>query len=265
MRPPPILRHIAIASTVAAAFLTSSVFAQSTKTIRLASLEWVPYVGAELEGEGLSGHIVTAAARQFGSSAKIEYFPWTRAMQLGVKDSNYAGYFPAYYTEERTRTCHFSAPIGRSTVGFAYLKSAPLRWETLQDMRSKRIAVVSGFSNGNAFDDLVKQGGLQVDPSPNDMLNLRKLLAGRVDTVVIDKLVMRYLLLTEPSLAQERSQFGFHERPLAELPLHVCFQKSAEGLVIQQAFNRALTSMQLRKIENDYFQLLERKSINPRP
>jgi polar amino acid transport system substrate-binding protein len=242
-----------------------SAAAQSAKTMRLASLEWIPYVGPTLEGEGLSVHIVATAARQFGSQAKIDYFPWTRAMQLGTKDPSYAGYFPAYHTEERTRTCHFSAPIGTSTVGFAYLKSAPLRWETLQDMRSKRIAVVSGFSNGSAFDDLVKQGKLQVDPSPNDMLNLRKLLAGRVDTVVIDKLVLRYLLLTEPSLASERSQIGFHERPLAALPLHVCFQKSPEGLQNQQAFNRALTSMHLRKIENDYFHFLERKLVNPGP
>jgi polar amino acid transport system substrate-binding protein len=264
MRSPFSFCYVLLAATVAAG-IPYGAAAQSAKTIRLASLEWIPYVGSALEGEGLSVHIVSTAVRQFGSQAKIEYFPWTRAMQLGAKDPGYAGYFPAYHTEERARTCHFSAPIGSSMVGFAYLKSSPLRWESLQDMASKRIAVVSGFSNGSAFDDLVKQGKLQVDPSPNDMLNLRKLLAGRVDTVVIDKLVMRYLLLTEPSLARERDQFGFHERPLAALPLHVCFQKSAEGLEIQQAFNRALTSMQLRKIENDYFQLLERKSTNPGP
>jgi polar amino acid transport system substrate-binding protein len=252
-------RHLALALALSGAVLHTA-SAQSLKTLRLASLEWAPYVGSTLEGDGLTSHIVDSAARQFGYTARVEYFPWTRAMQLGVKDAQYAGYFPAYYTDERAQTCYFSSPVGSSTVGFAYLRSVPLQWETLQDLSSKRIAVVSGFANGAAFDDLVKQGKLKVDPSPNDMLNLRKLLAGRVDVVVIDKLVMRYLLLTEPTLARERAQFSFHERALAELPLHVCFQKSPEGQDIQQAFNRALLSVQLRKLENEYFQRLERRS-----
>jgi len=226
--------------------------------MRLASLEWLPYVGTGLEQEGWSSFVADTAARQFGYRARIEYFPWTRAMQLGTRDPQYAGYFPAYYTEERARTCHFSAPIGSSTVGLAYLKSAPLQWTSMQDLVPLKIGVVAGFSNGPAFDAMVREGKLQVDASPSDMLNLRKLLARRVDTVVIDKLVLRYLLATEPSLARERSQFAFHERPLAELPLHICFQRTPAGREMQQAFDQAVQSLPLRKLEAEYFQRLEK-------
>lgn len=226
--------------------------------MRLASLDWLPYVGATLEREGWSSFVAETAARQAGYRTVIEYFPWTRAMQLGAKDSRYAGYFPAYYTEERTHHCHFSAPIGTSTVGLAYLKNTPLQWQSLQDLSSLRIGVVAGFSNGPAFDALVKEGKLTVDTSPNDMLNLRKLLARRVDAVVIDRLVMRYLLLTEQSIKREREQFAFHAKPLAELALHICFQRSPEGLAMQQAFDSAIRSLQLQKLETEYFQRLER-------
>jgi len=225
----------------------------------LASLEWLPYVGAQLDQEGWSGFVADLAARQFGYRTKIEYFPWTRAMQLGMKDPQYAGYFPAYYTEERARQCHFSAPIGSSTVGFAYLRNAPLQWNALQDLASLRVGVVAGFSNGPAFDNAVRDGKLNPDASPSDMLNLRKLLAGRVDAVVIDKLVLRYLLATEPSLARDRHQFVFHEKPLAELSLHVCFQHTERGRELQKAFDRALQGMQLRKLESEYFQQLDRR------
>lgn len=235
--------------------------AEADATMRLASLEWVPYVGSSLAHDGWSSYVADTAARQFGYHAKIDYFPWTRAMQLGTKDPQYAGYFPAYYTEERAQQCYFSTSIGTSTVGLAYLKSAPLQWQSLHDLTTRTIAVVAGFSNGPAFDAWVRQGKLTVDASPNDMLNLRKLVARRVDTVVIDKLVLRYLLATEPTLAKERDQIVFHERPLAELSLHVCFQKTPAGRALQQAFDTALHSMQLRKLENEYFQRFEHNAI----
>lgn len=223
------------------------------RIMRLASLEWLPYVGTSLDREGWSSFVTATAARQFGYRTRIEYFPWARAVQLGSRDPQYAGYFPAYYTEERAHTCHFSASIGSSTVGFAYLKSAPLQWSAMQDLSPLKIGVVAGFSNGPAFDAMTREGKLKVDTSPNDMLNLRKLLAHRVDTVVIDKLVLHYLLATEPGLAREREQFAFHDKPLAELSLHICFQRTPAGRELQQSFDQAIQSLQLRKLEAEFF------------
>jgi polar amino acid transport system substrate-binding protein len=231
--------------------------AEAPRILRLASLEWLPYVGSQLQQQGLSVFIADSAAQKFGYRIQVDYFPWVRAMQLGLRDPHYAGYFPAYYTEERARQCYFSASIGSSTVGLAYLKSTPLRWQTLQDLSGLTIAVVAGFSNGPAFDALVREGRLHVDASPSDMLNLRKLVAGRVDAAVIDKLVLRYLLLTEPSLQQDRERILFHGKPLAELPLYICFKRTPEGLALQQAFDAALHTLPLRRIESEYFQSIE--------
>lgn len=244
---------------------TWSFAAEATKTMRLASLEWLPYVGAQLEQAGWSSYVSDMAARQFGYRVAVEYFPWTRAMQLGTKDKGYAGYFPAYYTEERARNCYFSTPIGSSTVGFVYLRSNPLHWSTMQDLTALKIGVVAGFSNGPVFDAMVRDGRLRVDASPNDMLNLRKLLANRVDAVVIDKLVLRYLLASEAGLARDSDQFTFHEKPLAELPLHICFQRTPAGRDMQEAFDSAMQSLPLRKLEGEYFSRLERKLPPPQP
>lgn len=227
--------------------------------MRLASLDWLPYVSARLAQEGWSSFVADTAAQKFGYRAKIEYFPWTRAMQLGTRDTRYAGYFPAYHTEERTHTCHFSAPIGSSTVGLVFLKNAPVRWTTVQDLASLKIGAVAGFSNGPAIDSMVREGKMQLDVSPSDMLNLRKLLAGRVDAVVMDKLVLRYLLATEPSLEREKHRFAFHDKPLAELSLHICFQRTPEGRDMQRAFDRAMQTLPLRKLETEYFQRLEKQ------
>lgn len=233
--------------------------AQANGQMRLASLEWLPYVGAALDQGGLSVAVVQAATGKFGYDTKIEHFPWNRAMQLGGEDPRFAGYFPAYYTEERARLCYFSAAFGHSSVGLAYLKSQPLQWRKVADLAGMRIGVVAGYSNGGEFDALVKQGKLHIDASPGDAFNVKKMLAGRVRVAVIDKSVLRYLLLSDPDLRKERAQIVFHDNILAELPLHICFQRTPAGLKMQRAFDDGLRRIDIAKIENAYFQQLESK------
>ncbi|HLD68177.1 MAG TPA: transporter substrate-binding domain-containing protein [Pseudomonas sp.] len=222
-------------------------------TLRLASLEWLPYVGPNLPHGGLSANTAAVVAAEFGYAVAIDYFPWKRAMQVGGENSAYAGYFPAYHTDERARQCHFSKPMGHSTVGLAYLKSQPLQWATLADLSAFKLGVVLGYSNGEAFDTQVEQGLLTVESSNNDRNNLKKLLASRVRAVVIDKTVLRYLLLADEQLKKHREQIEFHPRTLAELPLHICFQRSPAGQALQQQFNAALLRINMEKVESDYF------------
>jgi len=235
--------------------------AEAPHVMHLASLEWLPYVGPGLAGDGLSGTIAATAAKQFSYTVRVDYFPWKRAMQMGGEEAGYAGYFPAYYTPKRARSCYFSAPMGNSTVGLAYLKSEPLQWQQVSDLAGMRIGVVAGYSNGKEFDALAEQGKLVLDPSPGDAINLRKLLAGRVRVVVIDKFVLRYLLLTDATLFPERERIAFHPNVLAELTLHVCFQRTPVGQVLQKNFDEALRHMDIGKIENSYFQDLENKNL----
>ncbi len=229
----------------------------SAHVLHLASLEWLPYVGPGLAQDGLSGAVAAAVAKQFGYTTKIDYFPWTRAMQVGREDESFSGYFPAYYTEERARQCHFTAPMGHSSVGLAYLNDKPLKWRTVSDLIGMKIGVVAGYSNGAEFDALVKQGQLNIDASPGDTFNLKKLLANRVQAAVIDRSVLRYLLLTDPDLTKQREKIAFHENILAELSLHICFKRTPIGLKLQQNFNAALQGVDTKKIEAAYFQQLE--------
>lgn len=232
--------------------------------MQLASLEWLPYVGHALPQDGMSAAIARAVAARAGYSIKIDYFPWKRAMQVGGGDPDYAGYFPAYHTAERARECHFSAPMGHSTVGLAIRVAEPLSWHSLDDLAKDKLGVVLGYSNGEQFDAMVRQGKLSVDASISDTVNLKKLLAGRVRAVVIDKAVLRYLLSTDPTLRTQRAQLAFDDHPLAELTLHVCFQRTAAGKKMQHAYDAALLEIDIAKIENGYFEQLERTTVAPR-
>jgi polar amino acid transport system substrate-binding protein len=234
--------------------------AEPQAPLLLASLRWPPYVGPEIAGGGLAQALVRSAARKAGYHLKVEYFPWNRTVRLGGKDPRYAGFFPAYYTEERARQCHFSTALGTSTLVLAHLRKHPVRWQQLTDLAAKKIGVVVGYSNGAQFDAMVQRGTLNVDPSPSDLLNLRKLFAQRVDAVVIDRLVLRYLLLSDPDLHAHADEVTFHERPVAELSLHVCFQRNAQGRRLQHAFNAALRTIPLPQFEREYMRTLEQRT-----
>ncbi|MDB5919036.1 MAG: transporter [Massilia sp.] len=226
-------------------------------TLRLASLEWLPYASRALPQGGVSAAVAKAVAARIGYAVEVDYLPWKRAMMAG-SGPGFAGYFPAYYTAGRARRCHFSAPIGHSTVGLAVRAGQPLHWRTLDDLVGNKLGVVLGYSNGEHFDAMVEQGKLSVDYSASDVVNLRKLLAGRVNAVVIDQGALRYLLASDPGLKAQRERLAFEDHALADLTLHVCFQRHARGQKLQRSFDAALRTTDIRKIEDQYFEALER-------
>lgn len=70
------------------------------------------------------------AARQFGYRTKIAYFPWTRAMQLGTRDPQYAGYFPACdepLAERSLHVCFQRTPAGHEKAFDQARQALPLR------------------------------------------------------------------------------------------------------------------------------------------
>lgn len=231
------------------------------QTARLASLVWMPYTGPALPQNGLSAAMADSAARTFGGRIQVDYFPWARAMKVGMQLPEYDGYFPAYYTEERTRQCHFTNPIGKSVLGLAFLKSRPLQWNALSDLSSKNIGIVHGYSNGEAFDKQVKNGQQKFDFSDTDFSNIKKLLAHRIDAAAIDKSVLRYLLATEPRLAGASELIDFHDKPLAELSLHICFKRTPAGDELRQKFDRALLQIDPQKIESEYFRQIDPQAV----
>lgn len=253
-------RHI-IAVLASCLLLALAPVLAADRPLRLASLEWAPYVGARLPSEGLTAAIVKAVARQAGLTSQISYAPWSRAVQVGSQDPAYAGYFPAYYVLARKKTCHLSGVLGHSVTGFAYLKEQPLQWQTLADLGSTKIGIVQDYANGDEFDALRSEGRLNTDTAPSDVSNLRKLLAGRVAVAVIDQEVLRYLLANEPSLQAAQGRILFHPRVLTNSSLHICFQRSAQGRELQLAFDRALARVDIRQLENAYFRQLD--SLHP--
>jgi len=242
-------RHLAAAVV---ALLTLCGAAQADNVIRFATLEWPPYVSSHLPGLGMTAKILSDIAQDRGSDARFAFLPWVRAMRYAQEDPAYAGYFPAYWTEERARTCSFSDPIGVSEVGFVQRKEAPVTWSKLEDLAGMRIGTVNGYANGAEFDALVAKGVLTTEGATEDLDNLRKVAVGHLPLAVIDHAVMDYYAATDSVVAQHRGEIEFNSKPLIEMTVHVCFKKNAEGAAFKQMFDEGLKKADLRAMQRDY-------------
>ena len=127
--------------------LTPALQAQN-KTIYMTSLEWPPYSGAKLPQQGVTIAASQAIFNAMGYDLVVDFYPWSRAVRLGLdKESKYQGYFPEYYSDELSHSCHFSEAVGSGPLGFAQLKSQPVKWQSLDDIaKLSRVGIVQDLS-----------------------------------------------------------------------------------------------------------------------
>lgn len=210
------------------------------EVLRLTTLQWPPYTGVGVPRLGTMTAVVSGAAARVGDRLELRILPWKRAVRTGEQAPGYAGYFPLYWTPERAERCHLSAPIGTSPLGFAEPADAPLSWTSPDDLAPYRLGTVEGYANTATFDRLAADGVLRVEPVVDDVTNLRKVVAGRIDGAVIDAMVMDYLVATTPDLKASADALAFNERLLEEKTLHVCFRRTPQGKAQRDRFNEGL-------------------------
>lgn len=240
-------------------FVMAAAESRAQQIIRFATLEWPPYVSSDLPEFGMTAKILRdIAIAHNGDDARFAFLPWVRAMRYGQEDPDYAGYFPAYWTVERAKTCSFSDPVGISHVGFVERKDAPVTWNELSDLAGTKIGIVNGYANGPEFDSLMAQGKLETEGAATDLDNLRKVAIGRLPLAVVDHAVMEYYAATDAVVRERRTEIQFNAKPLVDLTLHVCFKKTPEGVALKQIFDEGLRKLNLVWAQRDYLGRLSR-------
>lgn len=231
------------ATVLAAALVVASMGPGLAEELKLTTLEWPPYSGSGLPEGGTAVSTASAATAKTGDTLVHEVLPWQRAVQTGLEQPGYAGYFPEYKSASLEETCAFSDSLGDSPLGLVERKDAPLAWNAVSDLGAYTIGTVKGYVNTAEFDSLAEAGSLKVEPTTDDLTNLRKVAAGRIDAAVIDRNVMDYLLQNESSLAEAAGALQFNDKLLENKTLHVCFRKDADGMAALERFNEGLAAL----------------------
>jgi polar amino acid transport system substrate-binding protein len=234
------------------ALLTTALPAHADgQAIKLTSLDWPPFSGAQLPGLGASTAVVRAALGAAATGLEVEFYPWQRAVKTGLETSGYAGYFPEYYSDELKDKCLFSEPMGASPLGFVERKDAPVTWNSLDDLAPVVIGTVNGYVNTDDFDKRAADGRIKVEAVVDDITNIRKVANERIRLAVIDRNVFEYLLASEPSLADIRARLQFNAHPLEVKKLYICFRKDPAGVAAKQRFDQGLGKIDVQAIMTD--------------
>jgi len=222
----------------------------AAEKIVLASLEWPPYAGESLMGNGASSMIVREAFKAVGVELEIRFYPWNRLLNEMANDPTIQGYFPEY--SGRENLYNYSNSIGKSPIGFAKRTSGKTTWNTYDDLKKYRIGVVSGYINTKRFDEMVTAGEIHINRTGFDRFNLRKVLQGRVEMAVVDLNVFRYFVRTDYFLYPNRNEIEMDARLMDISNLYVCFPKTEKGERLQSLFNRGLRKVSVRALQNHY-------------
>lgn len=237
--------------------LTSSMTAAQTATkkqaatgepvVRLATLEWEPYIGTRMPDQGYAAALVRAAFADQGVKVEVEFYPWARALHL-ARTGEVDGLMPEYFDASREAEFQYSAAFPGGPLMLYKRRSDAIAFSidpvkhqdaALRALKAKRFGVVRGYLNTPVFDAATY---LTKEEANDDATNLRKLVYGRIDFAVIDRRVAEHLIRTEyPGYARLIVPM---EPALADNPLYIAFSRKAPRMNATLAtFNRGLAAM----------------------
>lgn len=210
------------------------------QTLRIATLDWAPYVSPDLPGQGLASRILNEALALNGDKAELVFLPWQRALNE-TREGRFDALMPAYLSADRSEDFYTSMPLLDSQLGFFRRRdhAVPIVPGNLESLRPYRIGVVRGYVNQTAFD---QADYLTKDVVNSDWQNLEKLLRGRIDLAVVDRYT-GYQLLSQNAPAL-RDQLVFVEPPLDIKPLYVLVpKKRTDGEALAADLDRSLRTL----------------------
>ena len=214
-----LIQNLLLAAGMAGARI---VFAGPVVTI--ATGEYQPWTSEHLPHGGFINHVVTEAFRAQGIETRFVYLPWKRTLEdtrQGVYDAT--SYW--YYKAEREQDFIHSPPVNHERIVFFGRKGrVPERWSTLAELAGLRIGATRGFTYSDEFWRLAGAGLLNVEQVRSDELNMRKLIAGRIDLFPVGEQSGWHILMHDFSEKDRNGLFTL-QPPLAEVDGYILFSR----------------------------------------
>jgi len=164
---------------------TPAVFGE---TLELAGVENVSPLIFQENGQmkGLDYDIWMELSKRLGVQANIQLLPFKRLwsnLQTGELD----GTLQIYYNADRENEIIYSKTPMHWSAHYVIVRKADLpkfKGGTLDDLYGKTVGKNAGFFVTKEFEEAVKAGKITVDEQTSSELNLKKLVAGRIDCYV---------------------------------------------------------------------------------
>lgn len=214
------------------------------ETVRLATLEWEPYIGSRMRNNGYVAEVVVEAFKRVDYKTEIIFFPWARAVKM-TESGQLDGVFPEYFNESRKENFVFSEPFPGGPVGLFKRKDSVAAYsvnpqinqvEALRGLQDSTFGVVRGYINTAEFDAATF---LKKEEVVSDELNLTKLYHRRIQFIFIDKYVAEHLI--KNNFPHYEAELEFMLPALEIKHFYIAFSKQAPDYQSKlKAFNSGL-------------------------
>ncbi|MCH4293413.1 transporter substrate-binding domain-containing protein [Shewanella sp. 3B26] len=219
-------------------FLPLSGQGEYGRTLTLVATDLPPFYSDTLVDKGPVAHLVMQALARRGYRVELKFYPFIRATAL-IKAGKADAIIGLWYRREREAWAEYSAPLQSVEIGFLARKDAQIAFAELGELKGRLIGISRGYANPPA----IAANGLRTEEADSDETNLRKLLLGRVDMIVISRHVATYLI--EHGSAEYRGQFEFVGDVLATEVFHLGVAKNRDApKQLVKDFNQAIEEMQ---------------------
>lgn len=212
------------------------------RLVRLATGELPPYATQDRPDQGMALDIVRRAFAEEGYRVEYTFLPWSRALHE-AKSGKWDGTAYWGYTKERARDFLLSENIITEQWVLLHRADSPFDWHQWADLKPYVMATVPNYTYTPELWALVRAGAIRNDPSPNDLSSLRKLVAGRVDLVPLDRRVACYLM--NRYMPDQVNRIAAHPRLIAQtFTTHLMLNRqNKDNLQRLMDFNRGLRKL----------------------
>jgi polar amino acid transport system substrate-binding protein len=230
------IMRLLVAFAVAVAIFSSATLA-AERTLNIAAYDYPPYFSKDLENGGFMTEIIVEAFKRSGHNVEIPFLPWKRALE-GTKSGKHDGLFTIWYRPEREEWFVYSDPLPANELGFYKRKDQDISFKTIEDLKPYTIGVGRGYALPPGFDE----ASLKISEVKDDEVSLRKLHKGRVDLVLTDKILGKYIIDTR--IPEAIPDLEWLE-PAAHIDIQylVISKKAPYYDAILASFNEALAAM----------------------
>jgi len=180
--------------------------------------------------------IVREIQRRTGDSTRIDVFPWARAYTMASTTPDVV-LFATTRTPEREPLFRWIGPIFSITWGFFALKDKTRHIASLEDAKT---GVIIGTYKDDAREQFLKiQGFTNLESASTQMINIRKLKAGRIDLLVSTNIGVS----TMPESVGLKPGDLVNVFTFKEVELYIAFSKGSDEATVA-AWESAFKGMQ---------------------
>jgi polar amino acid transport system substrate-binding protein len=209
---------------------------------------WPPFLDPNRPNKGIVVEIATAAYATQGYELEMSFVPWARAI-AGVRSASSDLLLGTWFTKERTEYLMYSEPYLDNAIKFIKKKGDDFEYSDVESLTGKSVGIVRGYGYGEEFSNAEN---FKKPEAKNLIINIRKLVAGRINLAIEDELVARSIMAKEdPELLD---QVEFSKVDYSTNALHVTSGlANAKHKELIEAFNRGLSEI---KASGKYAEIL---------